>query len=155
CEGRFQAINAEWLQLLRHQKDTLLGKLFAHFVDADESRRLERRFCGKTEDSLHEAFDARFQCGDGTYKWLHCESKWNERHRAFAVVARELSPTDQAQIVLQRRAAAALLRVNIWSSWASGGSTDDVVRRWEDLLRRDLQAADVLISRLANRACAL
>ena len=74
-DGRFQRVNAAWSRLLGHGPQALVGKSFARFIHPDDAQLLVRQLCDPDLGGSPETFEARFRCGDGRYKWFHCETR--------------------------------------------------------------------------------
>jgi PAS domain S-box-containing protein len=144
-DGRFQQINVIWSQLLGHRREFLLGKPFARFIHPDDARLLVRQLCNPNCEAPLETFDARFRCGDGRYKWFHCETKPIAEQEVFTIVAIEISERKEAEDVAKRRAAVASLKADIWGAFGSGASSEQILGIWTDLVQRHLDLPEVQI----------
>ncbi len=117
-DGRFQRVNVAWSQLLGHRPQVLAGKSFARFVHPDDAQLLVRQLCDPNCEGS-EAFEARFRCGDGRYKWFHCETKSIAEQKVFIIVAVDITGRKEAEEFAKRRGAVASLRTEIWARLAA------------------------------------
>jgi PAS domain S-box-containing protein len=143
------------LQALGQRPEVLLGKPFGKFIHPDDARLLVRQLSPPTCEAPPETFEARFRCGDGAYKWLHCQTRFIAKHAAFAVVATETSERKDAEGVAKRRTVIASLRAEIWASFAAGGSSDQTLGIWTELVQRHLDVPEVQIWTHAGSGIAL
>jgi PAS domain S-box-containing protein len=144
-DGRFQRVNAHWSQLLGHGPQVLIGKPFARFIHPDDARLLVRQLCDPNCEAPPETFEARFRCGDGRYKWFHCESKPIAAQKVFAIVAVEISERKEAENVANMRVAVASLKADIWGAFGGGASSEQILGVWTDLVQRHLDVPEVQI----------
>jgi PAS domain S-box-containing protein len=74
-DGRFKRLNPAWERTLRYSMAELMAKPFLDFVHPDD-REATRQASAKLltgEDVV--SFENRYQCQDGSYRWL----RWNSR----------------------------------------------------------------------------
>jgi PAS domain S-box-containing protein len=144
-DGRFQRMNALWSELLGHPQQSMVGRSFARFVHPDDAQLLVRQLCDPDGDAPPEAFEARFRCGDGSFKWLYCQTRTLATQRAFAIIAMETSERHEAERIARRRATIASLRADIWAAFGGGTSSDQILEVWTELIQRHLDVPDVQI----------
>jgi PAS domain S-box-containing protein len=144
-DGRFRRINVPWTDRLGHSDQALLGKPFAKIIHPEDAQLLVRRLCDPSGEAPPENFEARFRCGNGSYKWFHCETKPIPAHQAFALVAVEISERKDAESITKRRATVASLRADIWATFGGDASAEEVLGVWTDLLQRHLDLAETQI----------
>ena len=144
-DGRFQRMNAPWSELLGHSQQSLVGRSFAPFVHPDDAQFLVRQLCDPDGDAPPEAFEARFRCGDGSFKWLYCQTRPLAIQRVFAIIAMETSERHEAERIARRRATIASLRADIWAAFGGGTSSDQILEVWTELIQRHLDVPDVQI----------
>ena len=143
-DGRFQRVNVAWSQLLGHRPQVLAGKSFARFVHPDDAQLLVRQLCDPNCEGS-EAFEARFRCGDGRYKWFHCETRPIAEQKVFIIVAVDITGRKEAEEFAKRRGAVASLRAEIWGAFGSGASSEQVLGIWTDFIQRQLDVPEVQI----------
>jgi PAS domain S-box-containing protein len=144
-DGRFQRMNVPWSELLGHSQQSLVGRSFARFVHPDDAEVLVRQLCDPDGDAPPEAFEARFRCGDGSFKWLYCQTRSLATQRVFAIIAMETSERHEAERIARRRATIASLRADIWGAFGGGTSSDQILEIWTELIQRHLDVPDVQI----------
>jgi PAS domain S-box-containing protein len=144
-DGRFRRINAPWSERIGHRDQSLLGKPFATIIHPDDAQLLVRQLCDPSGKAPPENFEARIRCGNGGYRWFHCETKPLAAHQAFALVAVEISERKDAETITKRRATVASLRADIWASLGGDASADQILGIWTDLLQRHLDLPEAQI----------
>jgi PAS domain S-box-containing protein len=144
-DGRFQRVNVAWSQTLGHRPQVLVGTSFARFIHPDDAKLLVRQLCDPNCQASPETFEARFRCGNGRYKWFHCETRPIAEQKVFIFVAVDITDRKEAEDVAKRRAAVASLKAEIWSAFGSGASSEQVLGFWTDLIQRYLDVPEVQI----------
>jgi PAS domain S-box-containing protein len=144
-DGRFRRINVPWSERLGHSDQALLGKPFAKIIHPDDAQVLVRQMCDPSREAPPENFEARFRCGNGSFKWFHCETKPIPAHEVFALVAVEISDRKDAESVTNRRATVASLRADIWATLGGDASAEQILGIWTDLLRSHLDLPEAQI----------
>jgi len=72
-DGYFKKINPACARTLGHALEALLAVPYATFIHPDDLDATARAAANLTAGDDVIAFENRYRCADGTYKWLH----WN------------------------------------------------------------------------------
>ncbi|WP_199330496.1 PAS domain S-box protein [Microcoleus sp. FACHB-68] len=101
-DGYFKRLNPAWEKVLGWSKEQLQAKPFIEFVHPDDRAATLAETAKLASGSNTLAFENRYRCADGSYKWLG----WNstvcfEEHIIYAV-ARDVTERKQAEQELQR-----------------------------------------------------
>jgi PAS domain S-box-containing protein len=74
-DGYFRRVNPAWEQTLGHSRDELMARPYIEFVHTDDLERTMAQFERIAEGHETIAFENRFRCKDGSYRWL----RWSAR----------------------------------------------------------------------------
>ncbi len=69
-EGRFIKLNPAWQKTLGWPLETLMSKPFTEFIHPDDLKRTWRAFELLKSGRDVSGFESRYQCADGSYRWL-------------------------------------------------------------------------------------
>ena len=101
-DGFFKSLNPSWEKTLGFTAKELMAKPYLDFIHPDdrsatiaEARRVE------TEEVI--AFENRYLCKDGSYKWLLWNAVSSPDQKIIYAVARDITTRRQAEKKLQRR----------------------------------------------------
>jgi len=72
-DGYFKRVNAAWQAILGYTSDELLARPVADFIHPDDIKPTIAQIARQLSGQRTEGFINRYQCKDGTYKWL----EWN------------------------------------------------------------------------------
>lgn len=104
-EGRFRDLNKRWEAVLGYSREELKAHPFVDFVHPDDrpatQAQIERLV--STGQELH-AFENRFRCHDGSYRWLLWSSAVSRDNRVFYAVARDITDRKKTEKLLLDRA---------------------------------------------------
>lgn len=106
--GYFKRLSPSWERTLGFSRDELMSRPFIEFVHPDDRERTldqNRRVRGG-ETAL--AFENRYLCKDGTFRWLRWNASPDAGHRTIYSVARDV--TDAKRIEAERDALVTELR---------------------------------------------
>jgi PAS domain S-box-containing protein len=102
-DGYFKQLNPAWSKTLGWSNDELMSKPWIEFIhpdDRDRTYEASQRLI-KGEGLL--SFENRYQCKDGSYRWLSCNSApWVEDKLIF-VVARDITDRKQIEKTMEER----------------------------------------------------
>jgi PAS domain S-box-containing protein len=90
-DGYFTQINPAFARTLGREPAEILSRPFMDFVHPDDVLRTETEMekLGRGESTLH--FENRYQCGDGTWKWLEWSTRPYLEEGFLYAVARDVS----------------------------------------------------------------
>ena len=100
-DGYFKRLNPAWSATLGFTDEELMARPFIEFVHPDDREQTiaeARKLAEVGADTI--AFENRYLCKDGTYKWLSWNSTaYQEQHHLYAI-ARDITMYRQAQDAL-------------------------------------------------------
>ncbi|MFP4437144.1 MAG: PAS domain S-box protein [Chloroflexaceae bacterium] len=96
-DGYFKRLNPAWSRTLGYTEEELLAEPFLNFVHPDD-REMTIAAAGQTQQGLDvAAFENRYRCKDGAYKWIEWKSAtFPEQHIIYAV-ARDITERKQVE----------------------------------------------------------
>ena len=103
-DGYFVRLNPAWEQIVGFTTSELLAKPFLDFVHPDDRAATEAAMSGLLAGSTLTAFENRYVCKDGTYRWLEWTSTPYGPQGLVYAVARDVSERRHASEALQRYA---------------------------------------------------
>jgi PAS domain S-box-containing protein len=101
--GHFRQINPAWTHTFGFSREDLLSRPFVEFVHP-EDKAATREFADRLyrgEEVI--AFENRFQCADGTYRWLLWNARGSAAEQRFYAIARDNTERKMVQQNLLRR----------------------------------------------------
>ncbi|MEO0455805.1 MAG: PAS domain S-box protein [Cyanobacteria bacterium P01_A01_bin.114] len=103
-EGHFKRINPAFERTLGHSTETLLTEPYLNFVHPDDKDKtqLELRKLAAGAETI--AFENRYRCRDGTYKWLMWTAHPDINQQLVYASARDISDRKRAEQTLQEQA---------------------------------------------------
>src|SRR5262249_47665450 len=72
-DGRFRSVNPVWEKVLGHTAEELTSRPLFDFIHPDDRSATENERQAVTRGEQVLAFENRYRCKDGTYKWI----SWN------------------------------------------------------------------------------
>jgi len=99
-DGSFHQLNPAWVRVLGWSRDDILGENLRHFIHPDDLN-----IVGATLESLQSGdtvrgVESRFQCRDGSFRWLSWSSfPYPEQELIFSV-ARDVTEQKEAETVV-------------------------------------------------------
>ncbi len=104
-EGKFKRLNPAWINTLGYTPEELQDQPFINFIHPDDRQQSEAEADKISSGTEIIAFENRYLCKDGTYKWL----SWNARplleEKIMYAVARDVTESKQAITNLQETTA--------------------------------------------------
>ena len=90
-DGYFKQLNAAWEQTLGYSTEELTSRPFIEFVHPDdrESTLAEADKLSQGVDTI--AFENRYRCKDGSYRWLEWRVRSSAEDRQLLAVARDIT----------------------------------------------------------------
>jgi len=90
-DGFFKRLNPAWERSLGYSREELMARPFLDFVHPDDAEDTAAEAAKHPEGRNTDAFENRFRCKDGSYKWLAWRVKTVlEEHLVYAV-ARDIT----------------------------------------------------------------
>ncbi len=95
--GHFARLSPSWETTLGFTRAELMSKPFIEFVHPDDRERTleQNRRVRSGERAL--AFENRYLCKDGSYRWLHWNAAPSNAERTIYSVARDVTARKQAE----------------------------------------------------------
>jgi PAS domain S-box-containing protein len=103
-DGYFKQLNPAWAATLGHPVAGLTARPFIEFVHPDDRTATLAAAQGLATADTLVAFENRYRCHDGSYRWL----RWNVR----SDVKRKLMYAVARDVTEQKRSAAEIIRLN-------------------------------------------
>ena len=95
--GYFKRLNPAWEKMLGYSREELQSTPMFEFVHPDDRERTldQNRRVKSGEQAL--AFENRYRCKDGSYKWLLWNATADLDHQVIYSVARDITERQQAE----------------------------------------------------------
>ncbi len=96
-DGYFKRLNPAWGKVLGYPTEELLAKPYLEFIHPDDRQATiqESEKLGRGLDTV--SFENRYQCKDGSYKWLSWSATPFAEQQTIYAVARDVTELKQAQ----------------------------------------------------------
>src|SRR6476660_8140322 len=95
--GYFIRLNPAWEKTLGFSRDELQSKPMFEFVHPDDRERTLAQNRAVRMGGQALAFENRYLCKDGSYKWLLWNARADIDHRLIYSVARDITERKQAE----------------------------------------------------------
>jgi PAS domain S-box-containing protein len=103
-EGRFRQINPAWSQVLGWSDEELLGSEMIDYVHPeDRERTLAHAAKLERDGEASAAFENRWRCADGTYRWLLWSAHLSREEELVYAVAKDVTETKRTENFFQTR----------------------------------------------------
>jgi PAS domain S-box-containing protein len=111
--GHFTRVNPAFERVLGHTSAELLSEPFLSFVHPDDREATEAEYASVMSGREARAFENRWRCGDGSYRWLQWASTTDHDVGLIYALARDVTEAKQSETKLRGLLAeqAALRRV--------------------------------------------
>ena len=103
--GRFTQVNSAFETTLGHSKQALLTQPYLNFVHPDDRAATQEEMQRLASGNSTTAFENRYRCQDGSYKWLLWNVKPDTEQRVLYGVARDITKQRETELLLRLRAA--------------------------------------------------
>ena len=90
-DGYFLRVNPAWQNLLGHPEADLLSQPFVTYVHPDDLERTVAETASLAEGKATVAFENRYRCSDGSYRWLAWNATPEPRQGRIYAVARDIT----------------------------------------------------------------
>ena len=106
-DGYLKRLNPAWEKALGHSLEELRSRPYLEFVHPDDRAATSREASDHPDGKLTRAFENRFRCNDGSYRWLSWQAVPAVDARLVYAVARDVTDSKRAQLELARAKEAA------------------------------------------------
>lgn len=96
-DGYFKRLNPAWEQTLGFTCEELMAKPFIEFVHPDDRVRTRAQNTRVRGGDQALAFENRYLCKDGSFRWLHWNATSDFNHEVIFSVARDITARKQAE----------------------------------------------------------
>ena len=113
--GHFKRLNPAWERTLGFTVEELMSRPFIEFVHPDDRERTLKQNALVRAGGKALAFENRYLCKDGSFRWFHWNAASDSADRVIYSVARDITEAKQAEEErekLVRELRAALAEVN-------------------------------------------
>lgn len=100
-DGYFQRVNPHWEEVLGWSSEELLAQPWLELVHPDDRERTvaeSKRVVQAGQDTA--SFENRYRCRDGSYRWLHWNSKVSADDNLIYAAARDITERKRQEAVL-------------------------------------------------------
>jgi two-component system cell cycle sensor histidine kinase/response regulator CckA len=98
ADGYFKRLNPAWEHTLGISADELMSRPYAEFVHPDDAARTGAEMAEQIAAGVVTmAYENRYRCGDGTYRWLSWNATSTLHDGLIYAVARDLTATKDAE----------------------------------------------------------
>jgi diguanylate cyclase (GGDEF)-like protein/PAS domain S-box-containing protein len=100
-DGYFKRLNPAWERTLGYTVEELMSKPQIEFVHPDDREATRRQAAAVLAGGSAVAFENRYRCKDGSYKWLLWNSVPSREQQTIYAVARDLTERKQMEAQLR------------------------------------------------------
>lgn len=113
--GYFKRLNPAWERTLGYTRQELMSRPFIEFVHPDDRERTLKQNATVRGGGQALAFENRYVCKDGSYRWFHWNAASDSTDKVIYSVARDVTASKKAEeererILRELQAAAAELK---------------------------------------------
>ncbi|WP_445249884.1 PAS domain S-box protein [Microcoleus sp. OTE_8_concoct_300] len=100
-QGNFKRVNPAWVKTLGYTLEELEDQPFLNFVHPDDHEQTIAE-TGKLSSGVETiAFENRYRCKDGSYKWLSWKARPEAEQKFIYAVARDVTESKHAMVQLE------------------------------------------------------
>lgn len=96
-DGYFKRLNPAWERTLGFSCEELMAKPFLEFVHPDDRKRTQEQNIRVRAGEQALAFENRYLCKDGGFRWLLWNAASDFEHEVIFSVARDITASKQAE----------------------------------------------------------
>ena len=100
--GYFKRLNPAWERTLGFTTEELMSRPFIEFVHPDDRERTLQQNARVRAGGQAIAFENRYRCKDGSYRWLRWNAAPDSAERVIYSVARDVTATKEADAERER-----------------------------------------------------
>jgi len=100
----FTRVNPAWTRTVGYSREELLQKPYLEFVHPEDRALTTKTAAGLTKGSEVLAFENRYRCKDGAYKWLLWTATASLAEKKIYAAARDITDQKKAEEALRRYA---------------------------------------------------
>ncbi|MES2730790.1 MAG: PAS domain S-box protein [Bacteroidota bacterium] len=105
-DGYFKQLNTVWEEVLGFSHQELMAQPFLSFVHPDDQEKTLRQASRMASDGIMaNAFENRYLCKDGRYKWLAWNSRADNATQSIYAIARDITEQKAIQHSLREKEA--------------------------------------------------
>ena len=101
-DGYITKINFSFEQILGYTKKEFLKHPFTFFVHKDDSVNTKKAFADAAQGKKTTYIENRYQCKDGSYKWIEWKVLSIAKENQFIAVGRDITERKQTEKELQK-----------------------------------------------------
>jgi PAS domain S-box-containing protein len=101
-QGRFKQLNPVWERVLGWSREELMARPYIEFVHPDDREVTVREAAGLTRGLETLSFTNRYQCADGSYRWLLWNSTSDLEHGRIYAAARDITQQREAEEEIEK-----------------------------------------------------
>lgn len=95
--GHFKRLNPAWERILGFTREELMARPFIEFVHPDDRARTLAQNAQVRGGARALAFENRYLCKDGSYRWLRWNAAPDSDHKVIYSVARDVTEHKRAE----------------------------------------------------------
>ncbi|MFW6359882.1 MAG: PAS domain S-box protein, partial [Chroococcales cyanobacterium] len=147
-DGYFRRVNPAVETILGYTPEQFLSIPFLQLIHPQDQRATlaEIKKLSTGNPSLY--FESRYQCQDGSYKWLAWSALPVPQEELIYVVARNITPNKQAEFALKQLLQRERLMVKIQEKIRQSLELNEILQATVEEVRQDLKSDRVLIYQL-------
>jgi PAS domain S-box-containing protein len=96
--GYFKRVNPAWERTLGFTRTELMSRPFIEFVHPDDRERTLKQNAHVRDGAQALAFENRYLCKDGSYRWFRWNAAPDSAARMIYSVARDITASKQAEV---------------------------------------------------------
>ncbi len=127
-DGYFKRLNPLFSQVLGFSEDELMAEPFVSFVHPEDRLATDQAVEGLAAGKATSAFENRYRCKDGTYRWLSWNSVADLARGFIYAAARDITAVRQSKQALQQQSQQSQLLSRLTREVRDSLEIDDIVQ---------------------------